>query len=182
MVVERARALVLVVGITTLGVACSSTDELDPLDREIVRELMLASGSARGDERSGVWSFHFQGGYCDCPPLEIDGQTVDPCWLVSFTDLEFLVVEGSGVLGFPTTTAPGFGLLAGAIEDDGSFDVGGIHDLSALVGELVVIRRMEGRFLDDLSAQGWAGRRLLGEPAGHVIDCRWTGDFVASRN
>jgi hypothetical protein len=160
-----------------VGAGCGAGSEpVDPLDRELVRELSLAQGTASGDAHSGSFELQLSVDACDCPSLEVDGETVDLCTIAEFGSVQTELLEGSGVLAISSPVA-----FTGAIETDGSFVIAGIEDLSTVAGPLESIRRMDGQFSDDDSAQGWVGQRVVGEIPGQDIDCRWTGSFVLTR-
>lgn len=172
--------------IVALGWApgCVDADaQVDPLAAELIRELSMAQGAATGDARSGSWRFTFETDSCDCPSLELDGESQELCALASYAALDLDLIEGSGVLAIPTGPDAQAAVLTGAIESDGSFDVASHHDGTTIVGPLESLQRMDGEFRDgDTSANGWAGQRLIGEVAGSGIDCRWLGTFAATRN
>jgi hypothetical protein len=164
--------------ILAVGAACESgSGPIDPLDRELIQELAIAQGAAGGNARSGFYSIQLEPDECDCPSIELDDQTIDPCVAANFNAE---LSEANGVLALSAVSV--LGLMTGAIEADGSFVIAGIHDLSTAAGTLEALRRMDGQFAtDDDAAEGWVGQRLIGEIPGQTIDCRWTGTFVASR-
>jgi hypothetical protein len=176
---EAVRLRSNVVGLAcVLGLACADAPELDPLDRELIRELSLERGSAVGDQHGGTWSFEFQVDDCDCPSVEVDGLSYDLCELVPFVPADVQVTHANGLL------AVSFGQITatGAIESDGSFIVASLHDESTVIGPLESLARLDGQFdQDSTSAEGWAGQRLIGDLAGDPLDCRRTGTFVAHR-
>lgn len=176
------RSTLLPVLVLAVGAACSSDPELtDPLERDLIAELATAQGSASGSARSGAFTLAFTIDACDCPTVDIEGQTIDLCGLASFAELPVEVVEGSGILGVSNDDEAL--LLTGAIEADGSFIIAGTQDVSTLASPLEVLRRVDGQFdAANDRAEGWAGQRLLGELASQPIDCRWTGSFVATRD
>jgi hypothetical protein len=164
------------------ALACAGeAGEDDPLDAELIRELSQAQGSATGTTRSGLWRFEFQTEACDCPSFEVDGQALDLCALAALGTVELELVEGSGILAIPVGPEAELGVMTGAIEADGSFDVAGRHDIGTIAGPLESLRRLDGAFDEtNTRAEGWAGQRLIGELAGDDIDCRATGSFVAT--
>ncbi|PRQ02127.1 hypothetical protein ENSA5_25860 [Enhygromyxa salina] len=164
------------------ALGCADADPLDadPLDAELIRELSMGQGSATGDARSGPWQFTFETESCDCPSFEFDGQTQDLCALAGYVALDLELIEGSGVLAIPTGPGAEAGVLTGAIESDGSFDLASRHDAATVAGPLESLQRMDGEFRDgNTRAMGWAGQRLIGEAAGSAVDCRWIGSFDA---
>jgi hypothetical protein len=76
---------------------------------------------------------------------------------------------------------PKFLMLTGAIEADGSFSITENRDLATLAGPFDALRRMDGQFVDDDSAEGWMGQRLIGAFLSVNVDCRWNGSFVLTR-
>lgn len=163
------------------SVGCGD-DEPDPLDRELLRELSLAQGTASGSARSGSFTLEFSTDSCDCPSVAIDGQSYDICTLARLADAEAQASEGSGVLAITPGNQVTLDVLTGAIESDGRFDIAQIHDATALIGKLEALRRMAGEFSDENTAAGWAGQRLIGELVDQPVDCRWIGSFVMTRH
>ena len=161
----------------TLSAGCGS-DPVDPLDPELVRELSLEQGTASGDAHAGNFTLHLAVDRCDCPSFEYQGQSVDLCLISEVGNTYANLAEGSGVL----VMSSAIGLVTGAIETDSSFVVAGIEDLSTLAGPLESLKRMDGQFSDDDSAEGWVGQRVIGEVPGQSIDCRWIGSFALTRN
>ncbi|HLT34699.1 MAG TPA: hypothetical protein VK034_00405 [Enhygromyxa sp.] len=166
--------------ILAASAGCSSSDEpIDPLDRELVRELSLAQGTASGSAHAGTFTIEFSTDHCDCPNLEFDGQTVDICTLAELGgEASVELTEGSGVLAITAASIS----LTGAIEPDGSFMVAEIRNHTTLAGPIELLRRLDGQFSDANTASGWAGQRVLGELAGDNVDCRWIGSFVINRS
>ncbi|KIG12317.1 hypothetical protein DB30_01585 [Enhygromyxa salina] len=156
--------------------------ESDPLDPELIRELSMARGSASANTHGGAWLLTFEVDTCDCPSVELDAEPLDLCALASFAGQGFVVglVESGGVLAIPSDPNASFGVLTGAIEADGAFDVAARHDASTLVGPLELLARMDGVATKD-HMDGWAGQRLIGEVAGTTLDCRWVGSFGGTR-
>lgn len=170
--------LVALAGALGLALACADEPEVDPLDPELIRELSLARGSAVGDSYDGLWQFEFEMGSCDCPSVELDGQTQELCELVVFVPDELQVSHTDGLLAIPIGPITS----TGAIESDGSFVVASSHDASTLLGPLESLARIDGQFdADGVHADGSVAQRLLGELAGEPLDCRRTGSFVATR-
>lgn len=162
----------------TLALACADEPELDPLDPELIRELSLATGTAAGNVHGGAWQFEFTFEACDCPSVELDGQTQDLCALVQVVPAELQVTHADGLLAIPIGPITS----TGAIERDGSFVVASSHDASTLLGPIESLTRIDGRFdADSTHADGSVAQRLLGELAGEPLDCRQTGTFVAAR-
>jgi hypothetical protein len=173
----RSPALVLLAALA-VGLACADEPELDPLDPELIRELSLERGSAVGDVHAGAWAFEFELAACDCPSVEVDGQTEDLCTTARFLPGELQVSQADGLLAIPIDPIT----LTGAIESDGSFVIASRHDASTLLGPLESLARIDGQFDDSSThADGSVAQRLLGELAGEPLDCRWTGSFVATR-
>jgi hypothetical protein len=174
------RDAVRVVGavILAVGAACEGRSEpVDPLDPELVRELSQAQGTGSGTAHELGFELQVSQEACDCPTLEVEGETVDVCTLAQFGSLQADLSQGSGVLAISSAST----LFTGAIQADGSFVIGGILNLATAAGPLESIHRMDGQFSGDDSAEGWAGQRLLGEIASEDFDCRWTGSFVLTR-
>jgi hypothetical protein len=163
---------------TLLATALACADELDPLDPDLIRELSLERGSAVGDVHGGAWAFEFELATCDCPSVEVDGQTQDLCAFAQFWPGELQVSQADGLLAIPIDPIT----LTGAIESDGSFVVASRHDASTLLGPLESLARIDGQFkASSTQADGSVAQRLLGDLAGEPLDCRWTGSFVATR-
>jgi hypothetical protein len=161
-----------------LAPACADEPPVDPLDPELIRELSLALGSAVGDTHNGSWQFEFELENCDCPSVQLDGQTQDLCKLVQFMPGELQISQVDGLLAIPI----GPTTLTGAIESDGTFVVASQHDATTLLGPLESLARIDGQFnANSTHADGSVAQRLLGEIAGEPLDCRWTGSFVAQR-
>lgn len=164
--------------VAALALACTEAPEVDPLDPELIRELAAERGSASGDDHGGTWTFEFEFDTCDCPSVDILGETQDLCELVPFTPTELQVTHSGGRLAI----SMGAITATGAIESDGTFVVAASHDASTIVGPLDALARLDGTFEQDgKRAQGWAGQRLIGQFAGEPLDCRRTGSFVAQR-
>jgi hypothetical protein len=162
----------------TLTLACADEPQLDPLDPELIRELSLARGTASGSTHAGLWQLEFELDHCDCPSVELGGQTQDLCELVQLIPGESQVSHVDGLLAIPIGPISS----SGAIERDGSFVVASLHDASTLLGPLESLARLDGQFdADSTHADGSVAQRLLGELADESIDCRWTGSFVATR-
>lgn len=162
----------------TLALACADEPKIDPLDPELIRELSLARGSAVGDVHAGPWQFEFELEACDCPSVELDGQTQDLCELASLPAGELQVSHTDGILAIPIGPIT----LTGAIEADGTFVVASRHDASSLLGPLASLARIDGQFdADSTHVDGTVAQRLLGELAGDPLDCRQTGTFTATR-
>jgi hypothetical protein len=175
----RPPALALLVALSGTGaIACADVTEVDPLDPELIRELSLERGSATGDVHAGLWTFEFESATCDCPSIEVDGQTQDLCELSLFVPSQLQVSHSDGLLAIPIDPIT----LTGAIESDGSFVVASLHDASTLLGPLESLARIDGQ-IDESSAHadGSTALRLLGELAGEPLDCRRTGSFTATR-
>jgi hypothetical protein len=174
------QASVLTATLLATVLACADEPELDPLDPDLIRELSLERGSAVGDVHSGAWAFEFELATCDCPSIEVDGQTQDLCAFAQFWPGELQVSQVDGLLAIPIVDPI---TLTGAIEDDGSFVVASRHDASTLLGPLESLARIDGQFnASSTQADGSAAQRLLGDLAGEPLDCRWTGGFVATRD
>ena len=172
----------LVASLVAASVGCGADpDPVDPLDPELLRELARAQGTASGSARSGTFVLELATDSCDCPSVEFEGQAVDICTFAALSGAAVELLEGSGVLAIADGTESMFMMLRGAIEADGSFIVAETRNLTTLVGPLDALRRMDGQFLDESSAEGWAGQRLIGELGGEHVDCRWIGSFVATR-
>jgi hypothetical protein len=162
----------------TLALACADEPEVDPLDPDLIADLSLARGSAVGDVHAGLWSFEFELATCDCPSVDVDGQTQDLCELVQFTPDELQVSHIDGLLAITVDPIT----LTGAIETDGSFVVASLHDATSLFGPLESLARIDGQFdASSTHADGVVAQRLLGELAGEPLDCGWTGSFTATR-
>lgn len=175
---RRAAELAVGVVILSVGVGCSGSKDVDPLDPGLVRDLAVAQGSAGGDAHAGSYQLTLEVDSCDCPSVEFQGQTIDLCTISNVGALNTELSQGSGVLAIDSA----IGLFTGAIESDDSFVVAGITDLSTLAGPLESLRRMDGEFSSDgNSAEGWAGQRLMGELVDQRIDCRWIGSFALNR-
>lgn len=171
----------LAASLLTASVGCG-TNDVDPLDPELLRKLARGRGSASGSARSGVFQLERSTQSCDCPSLEIEEQILDLCTLALLSGFEVTLLEGSGMLVIGAGAQSTFiTMLSGPIESDGSFVVAEIQNLTSVGGPLEVLRRLEGRFLNDDTAEGWAGQRLLGELADKNVDCRWIGSFVLTR-
>ncbi len=161
-----------------LACACGEAPEVDPLDRELIRELALERGTGSGDAHSGTWEFEFEVDACDCPSVDVQGQTYDLCELVPFVSTEVQVTHSGGRLA----VAIGEVTATGPIESDGSFVVASLHDASTVLGPLESLARIDGRFdAASTHVEGWAGQRLIGELVGEPIDCRRTGTVTAQR-
>lgn len=176
-----ARSLVLALSgvlTCTLTLACAAESEIDPLDPEQIHELSLARGSAIGDAHGGPWQFEFESDACDCPSIELDGETQDLCELIQFVPGELQVTHADGILAIPIGPIT----LTGAIESDGTFVVASQYDASTLLGPLESLARIDGQFdADSTHADGSVAQRLIGDLAGEALDCRWTGSFTAER-
>jgi hypothetical protein len=169
----RRQSLVL-----TATLACVANSPIDPLDPELIREISLARGSAVGTSHGGPWQFHFDLETCDCPSIELDGQTQDLCELVQFLPDELQLTQADGILAIPIGPITS----TGAIESDGTFIVASHHDATTLLGPLESLARIDGQFTaDSTHAEGSVTQRLLGELANDPIDCRWIGTFTAER-
>ena len=157
---------------------CAGESEVDPLDPELIRELSLARGSAMGDVHGGAWAFEFEPETCDCPSIEVGGQTQDLCELAPFVPDELQVIHTDGILAIPIDPIT----LTGAIESDGTFVVASLYDASTLLGPLESLARIDGQIdASSTHADGSVAQRLLGELAGEPLDCRQTGSFTATR-
>jgi hypothetical protein len=158
--------------------ACVADPPVDALDADLIDELSRARGSATGNLHGGSWQFDFVLESCDCPSIELDGQTQDLCDLVQLMPAELQVTQADGILAItigPITST-------GAIESDGTFVVASHHDASTLLGPLESLARIDGHFdPESTHAEGSAAQRLLGELANEPLDCRWTGSFTAER-
>lgn len=177
----RRRPLVSVIACalaSTVGAGCEAGSEDDPLDVERVRELARDQGSANTDAHTGYHTLLLSMASCDCPRIEYQGQTLDLCTIQTIGAVTAELGEADGMLAMSTP----LGLFTGAIEQDGSFVVAGITDLSTLAGPLEWVRRFDGEFASDGSAEGWAGQRLIGELPDRRIDCRWIGSFALTPN
>jgi hypothetical protein len=174
----RARALLVSLAVS----GCAGDEPPDLLDRELLRTISMAQGTAQGDVHAGVWQLMFEVDTCDCPTVTIDAKPLDLCALASFAGQGFdaALIHSDGLLAIPSGPESSFGVLSGAIEADGSFSVAALHDASTIAGPLESLARIDGRFTGD-SVEGWAGQRLIGEVAGAQLDCRWLGDVVGSR-
>jgi hypothetical protein len=160
------------------ALACVAEPPVDPLDPELIRELSLARGSATGNTHGGGWQFDFDLETCDCPSIELDGQTQDLCDLVQFLSGELQLTHADGILAIPIGPVTS----TGAIETDGSFTVASHYDASSLLGPLESLGRIDGQFdPSSTHAEGSVTQRLLGELANDPIDCRWIGTFTAER-
>ncbi len=158
--------------------ACVADPQVDPLDPELIRKLSLARGSASGNTHGGSWQFDFDLETCDCPSIELDGQTQDLCELVQFLPGELQLTQADGILLIPIGPITS----TGAIETDGSFTVASHYDASTLLGPLESLARIDGQFdVKSTHAEGSVTQRLLGELANDPIDCRWAGTFTAAR-
>jgi hypothetical protein len=162
----------------TLALACADEPQIDPLDPELIHELSLARGSASGNLHDGLWQFEFELEDCDCPSVELDGQTQDLCALAVFIPDALQVTHTDGLLVIPIGPAT----TTGAIENDGTFVVASRHDASTLLGPLSSLARIDGQFdAASTHANGSVAQRLLGELAGEPLDCRQSGSFTATR-
>ncbi|PRP97132.1 hypothetical protein [Enhygromyxa salina] len=172
----------LALGLALGPSGCGDDSAPDPLDPELIRELSLARGEASGDTHTGQWLLAFQVDSCDCPNVEIDANPVNLCAVATFAGQGYTagLIESGGVFAIPSGPEATFGVLTGAIEADGSFDVASRHNASTVLGPLESLARMDGAATDD-SMEGWAGQRLIGEIAGTTLDCRWMGSFVGTR-
>ena len=161
-----------------LALACAGEAEVDPLDPEQIHDLALDRGSATGTMYGGSWSFDFTLDSCNCPSIEVGGETQDLCVLVQFVsgDLEVTHVDGLLAIAVGPITA------TGAVETDGTFVVASQYDASTILGPIESLARMDGQFVDNSShVDGTMAGRLLGELAGDPLDCRWSGSFTADR-
>jgi hypothetical protein len=158
--------------------ACAGESEVDPLDPELIHELSLARGSAVGMAHSGLWAFEFEAETCDCPSVEVGGQTQDLCELAPFVPDELQIIHTDGILAMAIDPIT----LTGAVESDGTFVVASRYDASTLLGPLESLARIDGQFdASSTHADGTVAQRLLGELAGEPLDCRQTGSFTATR-
>ena len=164
-----------------MSLGCPAETPSDLLDPELIQALSMAQGSAGPSARAGGWSFVFTSEACDCPELELEDQPVALCELITLTALDAKLSEASGflILEFPAAM---LGAFTGAVDADGSFVVAGRHDATNLAGPLELLGRLDGQFTaGDTQAAGSGAQRLIGAWLGEPIDCRWTGDFEASR-
>ncbi|MFO7561166.1 MAG: hypothetical protein R6X02_00880 [Enhygromyxa sp.] len=165
-----------------MSAGCGASEgPIDPLDPELIRELARAQGSPSASARSGVFKLDPATESCDCPSLELEGQQVDICALVAIPGIQVQLLESQGVLALADGAESKSLMLTGAIEADGSFIIAEARNFTMFAGPLEALRRMDGQFFNENTAEGWAGQRLLGELGGEHVDCRWIGSFVAMR-
>jgi len=168
------------------ALGCGSSEPSDELDPGVVDELASNQGSASGSGWTGSYTTSFTSTSCDCPTLEVQGQSLDLCSLVEQapTSIELSQAEGFLVVVLATDMSPSDAMLTGAIEADASFVVAGHRNASTLLGSVELLARIDGT-LESIEGQaklqGSAGQRLIAEFANEPIDCRWLGTLEGTR-
>ncbi len=136
----------------------------DPLDKDQV--VGIPAGTARGTAASGTYAAHLQVTACSgtCTPRV--------CEVGSQLDADAAVTQVDGRLTFDAGGVP----LAGGIDADGGFVVGGWGALGALEASI----RSEGSWTGD-GLTGSYDLRVVGTDAGQAIDCVGESALVATR-
>lgn len=127
-------------------VGCGSDD--GPLDADTVAGLVRTPGSAEGYARTGLYDATLLPESCDCPA--VTGMTL--CLLAAvpeaFASLD--IVQSDGSLVVPIEIYE----LVGPLQDDGTFTVGAVDDLTNALVDGRHIARFDGEFAED---GGFAG-------------------------
>ncbi|MBL9100478.1 MAG: hypothetical protein JNL82_05960 [Myxococcales bacterium] len=172
----RLRALV-----PALGLACGSAAPEDPLDPDAVDEVAKGEGDAEGDARSGAYRLTAEGPRtCDCP--EIEGFDLCAADLTALGDQAVVeLTQADGYLLLAPRSAPDLLSLAGSLDRDGAFDLGGIYDLASVLGDGDLYTRMTGEFTGADRFAAVLRSRISGTIQGQSVDCRTEVDLTGER-
>jgi hypothetical protein len=150
--------------------ACSQP-EADVLDPEVIKEAAEAEGDAEGSDYSGTYLVTTDAsGVCDCPTIA--GMDLCDNELTSLAAVggvvELVQTDGTLILSEDAELLT----LSGALNADGSFDLGGVYGFSGVVGEISVYIHLIGAFSSEQRFTGALHSRALGDYNGDPIDCR----------
>lgn len=139
--------------LASLLAACD-TSTTDPLDVDLLAELAKSVGDASGGARTGTWTITAEERECSCDD-ELGTALCIPSQLAGIA-LAIDVVEGGGFLLMRgPLTGPTSGISyepSGAVNADGTFDLGYVEVALSLAAEVITVARMDGEFAaDDLS-------------------------------
>jgi len=150
------------------SIACASDG--GPLDADTVAALVRTPGSAEGYARSGLYDATLVPESCDCPA--VTGMAL--CLLAAvpeaFASLE--IVQSDGHLLVPVELTE----LVGPLDDDGTFSVGAVDDLTNALVDGHHVARLDGEFDEDGDFTGDFGHRYQATFVGPMaeeqeVDC-----------
>lgn len=159
-----------------------SEPEPDPLDPGVVEDIAREEGDAEGSDQSGQYVFESVGTpTCDCPMTsQIALCSVDLSTLTTI-GVEINIIQSDGALVISAEGPDGAIALSGAIDADGGFDVGGVYNLSSVIGEADIFIRLTGTFSAPGSLTASLLDRVKGQFGDQSIDCRTEGEVAATR-
>lgn len=167
-----------------LTAACDDATSTDPLDRQLVAELARSRGDATGSKRTDDWTMLVEQQECGC----LDEIARFICIPEQLTGIAVVidVVEGGGfMLMRGPLIGPAAGVsyeTSGAIEEDGSFDLGFVEIELALATKIMTVARMQGEFADDdNSFTATLQARVSGNFGDLNGSCSTTIDIVGER-
>jgi hypothetical protein len=159
--------------------ACTQP-EPDVLDPEVIKEAAEAQGDAEGSDYSGTYVVATDAsGVCDCPTVA--GMDLCNNELTSLAAvggvIELVQTDGTLILSEDAELLT----LSGALNADGSFDLGGVYGFSGVVGEISVYIHLIGGFSSEQRFTGALHSRAVGEYQGDDIDCRTEVELDGTR-
>lgn len=143
----------------------------------------LPDGDAQGDSASGTYLVDLTTQSCGgiCPDVRVIGIPVQICVQgADFTNQRITITQDQGHLDARISGSTLFvRALAGGIDGDGSFDVGGVT--SALNEQVKITARVKGTIRSSGEIEGTARALGRGEADGTTIDCLGTFSVKGKR-
>ncbi len=160
--------------------ACAQS-EPDVLDPEVIQEAAEAEGDAQGSDYSGTYLVSTDASSaCDCPTVAgmdlCDNELTSLAAVGGVVDL--VQTDGTLILSEDAELLT----LSGALDADGSFDLGGVYGFSSVVGEVSVYIHLIGGFTDEDRFTGALHSRAVGTYDGDDIDCRTQVELAGLRS
>lgn len=157
--------------------AACDDPEPDALDPAVVDAVAKSEGDADGDARSGFYALTTtESRTCDCPELQgFDLCSVNFAQIGGGSASEFVQYDGY-LLFSPDSETP----MSGRVDDDGSFDLGGLGDLDTLFTAGEMVTRLTGEFSGDTLTAVLRTRfdgTILEEP----VHCRTEVELAGTR-